>query len=252
MTSPRDRFLTVYGRRPVLEALADERMQVDKVLVADSARGPEIDGIVRAAKARAVELRRVPQHDVTRLSRNGRQDQGVAADVVAPAMRSLDEWTPPSRDGVDGDGAVVVVVLDGITNPQNVGMILRTATAAGVDGIVVPTAGVADLGPLVVKASAGVAFQAPILRSRHASDAVAVLRSLGFRIYGLAADGDRTLFDPAGFASHSALVLGGEHAGLTVEVDEHVSIPMAGDVESLNVAVAAGVVCFELLRRRVS
>jgi 23S rRNA (guanosine2251-2'-O)-methyltransferase len=245
MSSPRDRYLTVFGRRPVLEALEDEGLTVAKVLVADNARSPEIDEIVRLAARRGIECRRSSPREVTRVSRNGRQDQGVVADVEAPAMGPLEGWlaaAPP---------AATAVVLDGITNPQNVGLILRTATAAGVDGIVVPTAGVADLGPLVVKASAGVAFRAPIVRARSASAAVDELRGAGFRVYGLDADADRSLYDHQPFADRSAFVLGGEHQGLTVAVDERVAIPMAGDVESLNVAVAAGVVCFELLRRRL-
>jgi 23S rRNA (guanosine2251-2'-O)-methyltransferase len=179
--------------------------------------------------------------DVSRLSRNGRQDQGVAADVVAPAMRPLSEFTPAST----------ALVLDGITNPANVGMILRTATAAGIDAVVVPTAGVADLGPLVVKASAGVAFRAPIVRARTAAEGVAALRDEhGYRIYGVDPRGDRSLFDDAAFAARSAFVIGGEHEGYSVDVDERVSIPLTSGVESLNAAVAAGVLCFELVRRR--
>lgn len=181
------------------------------------------------------------------MSRNGRQDQGVAADVVAPRMRSLDSYEPPPPPA-----PIEALVLDGITNPANVGMILRTAVAAGLDAVVVPTAGVADLGPLVVKASAGVAFRAPILRARTAAAAVEALRSThGFRVYGLDADGDRSLFDDAmPFAERRAFVLGGEHEGVQVDVDERVRIPQPGDVASLNVSAAAAVLCFELVRRR--
>lgn len=247
MTSPRDRYITVFGRRPVLEALEDDALTVAKVLVADNARGPEITEIVRLADRRGIECRRTSPRDVTRVSRNGRQDQGVVADVEAPAMGPLEEWL----DRVASSATTTVLVLDGITNPQNVGLVLRTATAAGIDGIVVPTAGVADIGPLVIKASAGIAFHAPIVRARSASGAVDELRAAGFRIYGLDADADRSLYGHQPFADRSAFVLGGEHEGLSVDVDETVAIPMAGDVESLNVAVAAGVVCFELLRRRL-
>ena len=247
MTSPRDRYIAVFGRRPVLEALEDDALTVAKVLVADNARGPEISEIVRLAERRGIECRRTTPRDVTRISRNGRQDQGVVADVEAPAMGPLDEWL----DGVASASATTALVLDGITNPQNVGLVLRTATAAGVHGIVVPTAGVADIGPLVIKASAGVAFHAPIVRARSAAGAVDALRAAGFRVYGLDAGADRGLFDHQSFADRSAFVLGGEHEGLSVAVDETIAIPMTSGVESLNVAVAAGVVCFELLRRRL-
>ena len=245
MSSPRDRYLTVFGRRPVLEALEDDGLTVAKVLLADNARSPEIDEIVRLARRRGIDCIRTSPREVTRVSRNGRQDQGVAADVEAPAMGPLDQWLAAAP------ASATAVVLDGITNPQNVGLILRTATAAGVDGIVAPTAGVADIGPLVIKASAGVAFRAPIVRARSASGAVDELRAAGFRVYGLDAAAGRGLYDHHPFADRSAFVFGGEHEGLTVAVDERVAIPMSGDVESLNVAVAAGVVCFELLRRRL-
>jgi 23S rRNA (guanosine2251-2'-O)-methyltransferase len=143
-------------------------------------------------------------------------------------------------------------VLDGITTPANVGMILRSAPAAGIDGIVVPRRGVASLDPLVVKASAGVAFRAPILKAFTALEAVTALRDRGFQVVGLDAGGDDDLFT-AHLPEPVAFVLGSETAGLGPEVaslvDSWVSIPMAGDVESLNVSAAAAVVCFELVRR---
>jgi 23S rRNA (guanosine2251-2'-O)-methyltransferase len=145
--SPKDRFVTVFGRKPVLEALADGRLDVDKVVLADNARGAAAREIVDAAAARSVRVERASAHRVKVLAGNGKQDQGVLADVVAPKMRRLADALadrPPAR----------VLVLDGITTPANVGMILRTATAAGIEGIVVPRRGVASIDPLVVKASA--------------------------------------------------------------------------------------------------
>lgn len=242
--NPRDRFVTVYGRKPVLEALADERLTVDKVLLADNAGGPQVTQLLREAARRGVEVLRVPPARVTKVSRNGRQDQGVVADIVAPALRRLTDEVASSLTGE-------VLVLDGVTNPQNVGMILRTATAAGVAGIVVPRAGVPDLGPLVIKASAGVALEAPVLRADTPDDAVATLRSGGFTVFGLSAGASRSLWDPRPFPDRSAFVLGSETGGVRVEVDERIGVPMADGVESLNVAVAAGVLCFELVRRRM-
>ncbi len=145
-----------------------------------------------------------------------------------------------------------MLVLDGLTTPANVGMILRTATAAGLDGIVVPRRGVASIDPLVVKASAGVAFRAPILKAFTAGEAVAALKQRGFHVVGLDADGDDDLFT-AHLPEPVAFVLGSETAGLSPDVadlvDTWVSIPMAAGVESLNVAAAGAVVCFELVRR---
>lgn len=244
--SPRDRFLTVYGRRPVLEALSEPALEVDKVVLADNARGPQVDEILRAADTGDVTVRRATAQRVKVLAGNGKQDQGVLADVVAPRMR-------PLRDALrDGEPLRSVLLLDGVTTPANVGMILRTATAAGVDGIVVPRRGVASLDPLVVKASAGVAFHAPILRCADPGDAAELLTDAGYPLFGLAGSEGLPLFE-AELPSPAAFVLGGENAGVGAAARERVTgwlaIPMSGPVESLNVSVAAGVLCYELLRR---
>ncbi|WP_158892481.1 TrmH family RNA methyltransferase [Amycolatopsis anabasis] len=244
--SPKDRFLTVYGRKPVLEALDDPSLEVDKVILADTARGPAVGEIQRAAKAAGVRVQRASAHRVKVLAGNGKQDQGVLADVVAPRMRPLSAALaapePPRR----------VLLLDGITTPANVGMILRTATAAGIDGVVVPRRGVATLDPLVVKASAGVAFRAPVLRCASAPEAAGMLAGAGYGLYALGADTGEPVFE-AELPARVAFVLGGETAGVGPEVAELVtgwlSIPMPGDVESLNVSAAAAVLCFDLVRR---
>ncbi|MEV5719846.1 RNA methyltransferase [Amycolatopsis mediterranei] len=244
--SPKDRFLTVYGRKPVLEALADDGLRVDKVILADTARGPGAAEIQRAAKAAGVPVQRASAHRVKVLAGNGKQDQGVLADVLAPRMRALSaalaDRRPPSR----------VLLLDGITTPANVGMILRTATAAGLAGVIVPRRGVAALDPLVVKASAGVAFRAPVLRCGSAREAAEMLTEAGFGLYALGASARTTVFD-VDLPQRAAFVLGGETAGVGPEVGELVtewlSIPMPGDVESLNVSAAAAVLSFELVRR---
>lgn len=243
--SPKDRFITVYGRNPVLEVLADRSLEVDKVILADTARGGGVDEIVAAAARRGVPLQRAGAERVKKLAGNGRQDQGVLADVVAPRMRPLAQAladAPLSR----------VVLLDGVTTPANVGMVIRSATAAGVDGIVVPRRGVASLDPLVVKASAGVAFRAPILKVGTALEAAITLRDNGFQLVGLLAQGACPLFR-ARLGNRVALILGSETAGIDPAiaemVDLWVSIPMSNGVESLNVSAAAAVVCFELVRR---
>lgn len=244
--SPKDKFLTVYGRKPVLEALSDQRLRIDKVILADTARGQGATEIRRAAHSAGVPVHTASAHRVKVLSGNGKQDQGVLADVVAPRMRplraALDESPAPTR----------ILLLDGITTPANVGMILRSATAAGIEGIVVPRRGVATLDPLVVKASAGVAFHAPVLRCADAAEAATLLTAHGYPLFGLTGAGGRDLFR-AEFARSAAFVLGAETGGISAEVRESLSgeiaIPMPGGTESLNVASAASVLSFELLRR---
>lgn len=243
--SPKDRFVTVYGRKPVLEALDDPALSVDKVVLADTARGPAAREILDAARSRGVAVQRATAQRVKVLAGNGKQDQGVLADVVAPRMK-------PLALALEEGGLKSVLVLDGITTPANVGMILRTATAAGIDGIVVPRRGVASIDPLVVKASAGVAFRAPVLRCGTSAEASALLRASGFPLYALDSHASDTIYS-ASFPAHAAFVLGSETAGITEDVRPHItswlSIPMAAGVESLNVASAAAVLCFELVRR---
>ncbi|MEJ2855968.1 MULTISPECIES: TrmH family RNA methyltransferase [unclassified Saccharothrix] len=243
--SPKDRFVTVYGRKPVLEALDDPRLEVDKVLLAEGARGPAAQEILDAARRRGVAVQRATAQRVKVLAGNGRHDQGVLADIVAPRMKPLELGL--------GDDPRGLLLLDGITTPANVGMILRTATAAGMDGIVVPRRGVASIDPLVVKASAGVAFRAPVLKCATAGEAAGLLAEAGYPIYALDAGARETIYT-AELPERAAYVLGSETAGISDDVRPHVtgwlSIPMAAGVESLNVASAAAVLCFEVLRRR--
>lgn len=238
--------MTVFGRKPVLEALTDNRLSVDKVMIADNAHGGAVREIIDAASRRGVPVGRASAHRVKVLAGNGKQDQGVLADVVAPRMRPLADAlsgrTRPAR----------LLILDGITTPANVGMILRTATAAGIDGIVVPRKGVASIDPLVVKASAGVAFQAPILRCATAEQAAEAVRRAGYPLLALDARAKQSIYS-VDLPNRVAFVLGNETAGISDsvrrQVSRLVSIPMRGGVESLNVASAAAVLCFELVRR---
>jgi 23S rRNA (guanosine2251-2'-O)-methyltransferase len=250
--SPKDTFITVYGRKPVLEALSDAALTVDKVITADNARGDTLRAILSAARARGVPVQRASAHRVKVLAGNGHHDQGVLADVVAPRMRPVTEYLAELAE-LPGDTPCALLVLDAVTNPANVGMVLRSATAAGLDGVLLPRRGVPAIDPLVIKASAGVAFRAPVLRASTAEEGCAALRSAGITVLGLAGDARRSLMrDP--LPERIALVLGNETEGLSeavrAELDGTVAIPMHGGVESLNVAGAAAVAGYELLRRR--
>jgi 23S rRNA (guanosine2251-2'-O)-methyltransferase len=260
--SPKDAFVTVYGRKPVLEALSDPALVVDKVVLAEGVDRGAVRTFTEAARARGLVLQRASAQRVKVLAGNGRQDQGVLADVVAPRMRPLEHFLADLSETADAR----VLVLDGLTNPANVGMILRSATGAGLEGVLLPRRGAPSIDPLVVKASAGVAFQAPVLRSRTAADGLAALAEAGFVLYGLEGPGDGaqrsstrkdaaevSLFD-AELPGRVALVVGGETDGLTdavrAELHGTLTIPLAAGVESLNAACAATVACFELARRR--
>lgn len=247
--SPKDTFITVYGRKPVLEALDDASLRVDKVILAEDVRGGSAREILDAARARGVPVQRATAHRVKVLAGNGRHDQGVLADVVAPRMAPVAEFL----DTLGPNEQVAVLVLDRLTNPSNVGMILRSATAAGLDGVLLPRRGLPAIDPLMIKASAGVAFRAPVLRSATVEEGCAELHTAGFAVFGLDAGGDSLL--TAELPRRVALVLGNESEGLSDSVRPHLdgvlAIPMHGGVESLGVASAGAVAAFELARRRI-
>lgn len=246
--SPKDTFITVYGRKPVQEALEDPDLRVDKVILAEGLHGGPVRAILDAARARRVPVQRASAHRVKVLAGNGRHDQGVLADVVAPRMAPVAEFL----DALAPGEPAAVLVLDRVTNPANVGMILRSATAAGLDGVLLPRRGVPAIDPLVVKASAGVAFRAPVLRAGTVEEGCTALRDAGFALFGLDAGGSSLL--DADLPPRVALVLGNETDGLSATVrpllDGVLGIPMHGGVESLGVASAGAVTAFELARRR--
>lgn len=243
--------VTVFGRMPVLEALADDRVAVRRVLLARTARGDSVDEILAEAARRGLKVTRVAPEKVTRVSGNGRHDQGAVAEVAAPGLEELDSWL----DRLGWGATASLLLLDGVTNPANVGMIVRTVTGAGLAGLVLPRAGSPEVGPLVIKASAGVAFDATILRCPTAPDAVDALLAAGFSAYGLRG-GDAIDLFTADLADRAVFVLGNESAGISPAVAERMtgwlSIPLSGGVESLNVASAAAVVSYEVVRRRAS
>jgi 23S rRNA (guanosine2251-2'-O)-methyltransferase len=238
------------GRKPVIEALHDDSLTIEKILVSDKAHGPEIQTITGMAASRRVTIEHVSETKVTAVARSSRHHQGVVADVVAPAMQQLSDFCEERRRGKDW--ACSVIVLDHVHNPANVGMILRSATAAGVDGVVVPFKGTAEIGPVAIKASAGVAFRAPILRVGDTAEAMELLSEHRFEVFGLDTGGE-PLFG-ADLPERAAFVVGNESAGLSREASaacsRTLSIPLDNGVESLNAAVAASLVAYELRRVR--
>ena len=240
------RGLTLYGRKPALEALEDASLTIHCLHLADSNRPSGIIAqIIEEAERRDIVIRYHDRQALSRISKNGRQDQGVALDVVCPNFMTLEAFMdlPQKRR--------IVRSLDGVTNPQNVWMIIRSAVAAGIDGLLYPKRGIASLGPLVIKASAGNIFRAPIIRCDATAAAVTSLKAKGYQVATLEASATRSLFEFK-TADNVICVLGGESEGIGQEVaalaDTRITIPMANGVESLNVAVTAAPVSFHLGR----
>ena len=243
--------MRVFGTRAVVEAVADRRVPVERLLVARTARGSAVEEVLAAASARGLRADRVAPEKVHRASGSPHHDQGVLAEVVAEGIEPLEAWLGRSPS----PASVALLLLDGVTNPANVGMIIRSAAGAGLDGVVLPRAASPEVGPLLVRASAGVALRAPLLRCATATAAVDALTAAEVTTVGLRADRAPSLFD-ADLPGRAAYVLGNEAEGISGAVARRVhawrSIPLAGGVESLNVAAAAAVVAFEATRRRAT
>ena len=236
-------LLTIYGRKPVLEALQHD-VPVIKLHLADSnRRGGIIDQLLSLAEQRDIPIAWHERKALSRISRNGKQDQGVAADLKPRGYQSLSQflenYTPHDDDRF--------LALDSITNPQNLGMILRSAAAAGIDGVIIPETGCASLGPLTLKASAGAMFHCPIIRCERIEHGLKAIAERGVALCGLDSNSHTSLLDQT-IQQACAFVLGGESEGLSRQsldlVEKRFCIPMQNGVESLNVAVTSALVCF--------
>ena len=235
--------MIIYGINPVLEALRAGR--VTEVRVGDRSDA-RLRDVISLAGESGVRMRRVPADALDRDSRRG-VHQGVVADV--------DEIRPCSiQDLVEGaHGTPLIVVLDGIEDPHNMGAILRTVDAAGVDGVVVQSRRSAARTGAAAKASAGAVAHVRIAEVVNVARAIDELKDAGIWTVGLAGEADAA-YDSIDFTVPSAIVLGAEGSGLRRLVRERcdrlAAIPLGGHVGSLNVSVAAGIALFEAVRQR--
>ncbi len=237
--------MIVYGINPVIEALRAGRVDAIRV----SARGDaRLGGVLEAAKRAGVPVKRVEASELDRAARGG-VHQGVVA-----LVQDRDALAPD--DLVRGAaGAPLVVVLDGVEDPHNVGAILRTVDAAGASGLVRQQRHAAPLGGATAKASAGAVSHVKIADVVNIARALEELKEAGVWTVGLAGDAAQR-YDAIDYTLPTAIVVGAEGAGLRRLVRERcdwlVSIPMRGHVQSLNVSVATGIVLFEAVRQRLT
>ena len=237
--------MRIYGINPVLEALRAGRATLIRV----SPRADErLTAVVQMAEEHRVTVRRVSAGELDRLASGARhRHQGVVADVEDTRTFGVEDLVSGAR------GAPLIVVLDGIEDPRNVGAILRTVDAAGGDGVVRQSRHAARLDGAAASVSAGALAHVKIAEVVNIARALEILKSAGVWTVGLAGD-TPTHYDAIDLTLPTALVVGAEGTGLRRLVRERcdwlVSIPMHGHVRSLNVSVAAGIALFEAARQR--
>jgi len=240
----RDMDNHIFGVHAVFEALLSTEQHLERIHVAREVNSPKIKQLLELAQSRRVPVRREERAIIDRLV-PGKTHQGIVA--IAGALPYADFEAMLRSDNS------VIVVLDGVEDPHNLGAIIRTAEACHASGIVVPDRHSAPLSATVVKASAGATAHFPVARVTNLVVALDRLKEHGFWIVGVDVAANRmwTDFD---YKVPTAVVLGGEHRGLRRLVKEHcdvlVKLPMLGKIESLNASVAVAVVLYEIVRQR--
>jgi 23S rRNA (guanosine2251-2'-O)-methyltransferase len=228
------------GIHPIAEALRAGN-PLDRILIAQGAGGARLQEIIDLARRASIPVRFEPRASLDRLS-------GTAAHQGVVAMGAAKKYA----DLETAAASQLVVLLDGVEDPHNLGAIIRTAHAAGAGSIVIPERRAVGITDVAAKAAAGALEHLPVVRVTNINRALEDLKKRGFWIYGLDERGT-TDYDRADYAQPTAFVLGGEGKGLHEQVRKHcdllVRIPMAGKISSLNVSVAAGVVLFDWKRR---
>ena len=224
------------------EALRAQR-PIDRVLIARGAGGVRLQEIVSLCREREVPVRFEPREALDRAAGGGAHHQGVVAFGAAHDYANLDDVMP---------GAKLLVILDGVEDPHNLGAVIRTTHAAGGSAVLVPERRAAGLTATVAKAAAGALEHLPIARIGNVAQCLERLKKAGFWIYGVDERGDLD-YTTVDYSLPTVFVLGGEGHGLHQNVRKHcdglICIPMTGEISSLNVSVAAGVVLFEWRRR---
>jgi len=238
----------VYGVHPVTELLDARGREVERVFVLQG-RHARLGRLLRLAREQGVPISHVTRDVLARKLGRRAVHQGVAARVSPRPYASPDEICLEAA----ADPSAMLVLVDRVTDPRNLGAILRTAAGAGARGVLVASEETAGLTPVVVKASAGAVERIPVAREPRPGRRLESLRKMGFRAVAL---------DPAGTPAWEAepltgriiIVAGGERSGPSKGVlracDQRLAVPLAGGVESLNVAVALGVLLFEAVRQR--
>ena len=236
-----DKIITIYGRNAVLEVLEDEAIQIHKLHLADSNKPvAQLDRMVSIAEQRNIEIAYHNKKALSRISKNAKQDQGVALDIVLEHALSEDEF-------LEEHTSFRVLALDGIHNPQNLGMIIRSSAGGNIDALILPSKNSAQITPLVMKASAGTLFKLPIIKSKNFRKTLEKFQNNNSKLFTLSSHVTKSYKDEV-YPKKTVFILGNESEGVSSEVeklsDASISIPMRRGVESLNVAVTASLLAF--------
>jgi len=240
-----DRF--IFGIHPVLEAIQAGK-EIDKVLIRRDGGSDQLKKIRSLFSSRKVPVQPVPVEKLNRLTSGNHQ--GVIAWLSALSYSPIESVLPSIFEAGEDP---LILLLDGISDVRNFGAIARSAECAGVHAIIIPVSGSAAVNADAIKTSAGALHRVPVCRVRNLQQTVRFLRDSGLNIVAASEKADQIVFD-TDLKGPTAIIMGSEERGVSMEIlkeaDQWVSIPMTGNIASLNVAVAAGIMLFEVIRQR--
>lgn len=237
----------IFGIRAVIEAI-NAGKQIDKVLVKRMLKGELVKELMDLLKSDDIPYQMVPEEKLTRITR--KNHQGVIA-LMAPI-----DFTPLEQlvASVYEQGAdPFFIMLDGVSDVRNFGAIVRTADCAGANGIIIPEKGAARIGGDAVKTSAGALFKVPVCKIKNFKDTISYLQECGIKVYGATEKASQVYYQQT-YPGPVCIVMGAEDTGLSPDAvrscDELIKIPILGEIQSLNVSVAASILMYEVVRQR--
>src|SRR5690554_11264 len=239
---------TIYGIRAVIEAVESGK-DIDKVLIKPGLQGELFNELMATLKTHKINWQKVPQEKLFKLA--GKNHQGVVA-LVSPL--SYTDLEPVVEAALAEGRTPLILILDGITDVRNLGAIARSAECAGVHALVVPSKGSAEINPDAIKTSAGALYKIDVCREENLSNTVKFLQESGIKVVVCTEKTEENIYS-TDFSGPIALIMGSEEKGVSNDLiriaDDLAKIPMFGEIGSLNVSVATGIVLYEALRQRL-
>ncbi|HEY3249661.1 MAG TPA: 23S rRNA (guanosine(2251)-2'-O)-methyltransferase RlmB [Ignavibacteria bacterium] len=244
--------MLIIGRNPVLEALKFNSESVKKLILLDSLTDNKLNEIAEKAKSKNIIVERQPKKTFEKLFDKENKSEGISQGIIA----EVDDFVYFKTTGIlkskEGQKTITLVILDEIQDPHNFGAIIRTAAAAGIDGIIISDKNSVKVNHTVVKTSAGAVNHVKISKEANIYKTIEKLKEYGFKIIGTVTNTNEELYNFQ-FPDKCGIVFGGEGMGLRKNIlnlcDNLIKIPMAERIESLNVSVSAGIVLYERMRQ---
>ncbi len=236
----------IYGIRPVIEALNSDT-EVDKILIQNGLQGANVSELKMVLKEKNIPFQFVPVEKLNKLTTSNHQ--GVVAFVSLISYQSVENLIPQL---FEEKGTAFLIMLDRITDVRNLGAIARTAECAGVDGIIIPAQGNAQINEDAIKTSAGALYKIPVCKEKNLKTVINLAKQSGLQVCGATEKAAKN-YTECDFTKPTLLIMGSEENGISPEYlklcDETLKLPILGEVKSLNVSVAAGIFIYEKLRQ---